>query len=86
MFQATPTRRCQPWCTDHETGNGRPQDGYCRRPAAGTFADIYLSATEDGPMVLAYSVTRDELDLDQAEGYARALLTLVSVARTAVAA
>ncbi|WP_326829648.1 hypothetical protein OIE13_05775 [Streptosporangium sp. NBC_01810] len=85
MLQATPApaRPCQVWCTDHYTG-AQPEDGFCRRR---TEVDgVYLSATDDGPMVLAYSNTRDELTLDQAETYGRALLDLVDAARTAVAA
>ncbi|WP_141704161.1 hypothetical protein [Planobispora rosea] len=79
MHQPTPTR-CQPWCTEHH--NDGP--GYCQRPARG-FAGAFLSSTPDGPMVFAYGA-REELPLDVAEAYGRALLDLVATARTAVLA
>ncbi|GIH91907.1 hypothetical protein ACFFMN_34130 [Planobispora siamensis] len=69
---------CAPWCTDHT-------DGYCRRPADG-FADTFLSATPDGPMVFSYAVVRDELPLAEAEAYFSAGLDLVAAARTGVSA
>jgi len=74
----------EPWCTDHHTG-AHPEDGYCRRPAA-DFGDVYLSTTDDGPMVLAHRAPRDEFTPEQARAYGLALLGLADAARTAVAA
>ncbi|MER5622537.1 hypothetical protein ABT061_15980 [Streptosporangium sp. NPDC002544] len=84
MFQTlTPAPGHAPWCTDHYTGTNA-EDSFCRRRTE--VPGVYLSTTDDGPMVLAYSGDRDELTLAEAETYARALLGLVDAARTAVAA
>lgn len=74
----------EPWCTDHHHGR-HPDDSHCRRPA-NDFADVYLSTTDDGPMILAYRAPRDEFTPEQARAYGLALLGLADAARTAVAA
>ncbi|MEU8380650.1 hypothetical protein [Streptosporangium sp. NPDC048865] len=74
----------EPWCTDHYTGT-HPDDGHCRRPAS-AFPEVYLSTTDDGPMVLAHTLARDEFTPEQDRAYGLALLGLADAARTAVAA
>ncbi|MEV4093720.1 DUF6907 domain-containing protein [Streptosporangium saharense] len=72
-----PAPGCEPWCTDHYDGDGIPEDGYCRRRAAGGFADVYLSDDLDGhPMIFSYQQTRDEQTPAEARAYALELLAL----------
>ncbi|MGW0070569.1 hypothetical protein ACWDUI_24260 [Streptosporangium sandarakinum] len=73
---------CQPWCTDHFDGDGRPEEGYCRRRAGGDFADVYLSGDTAGePVILAYQrAAEDELSPARARAYALALLALADAA------
>ena len=76
----------EPWCTDHHHG-AHPEDSYCRRPAAGDLADVYLSNDLDGqPLILAHRISRDEFTPEAARAYGLALLDLADAARPAVAA
>lgn len=74
------------WCNDHYQYGPNPEDSYCQRTAPGEFSGMYLTDTHDGPVILAPSLTLDELPLNEAEAYFRAGLALVDAARTAVAA